>query len=431
MSSHNVSRRQILKIGLASTAAAGLAAPLGFVRRRAHAAENGRVVIAGGGFGGASLAVSLRRRAPETEVVLIDPWPDFFSAASSIGYVLGDVAPDAAMRSYGALEAQGVRRIEGAVRGVNPDLRVVETENEDFDYSVLVFATGIELRPGAIPGLAEAGETNLSLYDRAALPALRQALERFDGGRIVVSVPDGALKCPPAPYEYALMLARMIRERQLDGEVMLLDAWPSPQPDSLGNALSAALEAEADILNYFPAEAVAEVDADAGVVITDFGDELSFDLLSLISPNGASTLLRDLDLTMEGDQFAEVDPLTMRSTRREGIYVVGDAARTPYGKTAASAAAAAELASAAIAAELTGGPPPDYDSADPATVHTACYPIVAADAAFRLSVTYTAHRTDGEIALSSDVEVDGDASIQNAETRHDWERDLLDRIFAG
>jgi NADPH-dependent 2,4-dienoyl-CoA reductase/sulfur reductase-like enzyme len=435
MFSRRASRRQILKLGLASAAAAGLtgmAAPLGFVRRSAHAmGQNGRVVIVGGGFGGAALAGELRRRAPEAEIVLIDPWPNFFSAASSVGYVLGDIALEAATRSYASLEAQGVRRIEAKVRGIDPHRRVVGTDGDDFDYSVLVLATGIELRPEAIPGLAEAEDRNLSLYDRRSLPALRQALERFDGGRIVISVPDGALKCPPAPYEYALMLTRMIRERNLDGEVMLLDAWPSPQPDSLGDALSAALEAESDILTYFPAEPVSEVDADAGVVITDFGDELPFDLLSLIPPNGTSALLGDLDLTMEGDQFAEVDPLTMRSLRQDGIYVLGDAARTPYGRTAASAAAVAEFASMAIAAELAQQEPPDFDSTDPALIRTACYPYRDPEAAFRLAVSYSAYRSNGEVVLGLESEVDNEASATNAEARRDWERDLLMRIFAG
>lgn len=430
-----ITRRGICKLGLASAAGAtgiGLSAPLGFVSRRALAATgNKRVVIVGGGFGGAALAASVQRRAPDAEVVLIDPWPNLLSVPSSIQYVLGTVGPQDVLRDYSPLEARGMRRIEGRVRGVDPARRIVETDDEVIDYSVLVLATGIELRPAAVSGLVEAGTMNLSLYDRGSLQGLREALESFQGGRILVSVPDGALKCPPAPYEYSLLLARMIKQRGLDAEVVLVDAWPSPQPDPLGSALSAALEAQADVLTYLPAEVVVEVDAGARVAITDFGDELSFDLLSLIPPNGASTLLQDLDLTMEGDQFADVDALTMRSRRHEAIYVLGDAARTPYGKTAASATAAAEFASAAIAAELSGQEAPPVDASDPARVPAACYPFVDADAALHMAVTYSAYLADGEFVLSSEAHVDEDPSAANVSARRDWEHALLDGIFAG
>jgi NADPH-dependent 2,4-dienoyl-CoA reductase/sulfur reductase-like enzyme len=92
------------------------------------------------------------------------------------------VGPQDALRSYSPLEARGLRRIEGRVRGVDPARRIVETEDEDIEYSVLVLATGIELRPEAVAGLAEAGAMNLSLYDRGSLQGLRQALESFDMG---------------------------------------------------------------------------------------------------------------------------------------------------------------------------------------------------------------------------------------------------------
>jgi NADPH-dependent 2,4-dienoyl-CoA reductase/sulfur reductase-like enzyme len=126
-----ISRRRILKLGLASAAAAGgsgLGAPLGFVSKRSRAATSiKRVVIAGGGFGGAAVAASLQRQTPDVEIVLIDPWPNFFSVPSSIEYVLGTVGPQDVLRSYSPLEARGMRRIEGRVRGVDPARRIVQS----------------------------------------------------------------------------------------------------------------------------------------------------------------------------------------------------------------------------------------------------------------------------------------------------------------
>lgn len=415
-------RRDVLRLGgVAAILVSGIA-PTFHVRPAVAALpRGGRVVVVGGGFGGSAIATHLRRFAPETEVVLIDPNPDFFSGPSSIDYVFGRVGRAAASRSYAGLDAKGVRRVQARVSAIDPVRKVVETPSGAFAYTALVLAGGIELAPNEIEGLDGAG--NLTPYDRFALDELRARIAGFSGGTVVVSVPPGALKCPPAPYEYALMMAHAIRARKLDGKVVLIDYWPNPQPDSIAPGLTSAMEELGDLIEYVGQETIERVDAATRTIHTGMGDEFAYDLLSLIPPNRPSRLAAEAGIAGDGDPFAQVDPVTGRSLAHADVFAIGDMARLPYGNNAASAAGIALEAATAIARTLGARGLP---AAGTAEVETACYPYVTPDKALRLSVAFTA-RT-GSLSSVPTVENVGDGA--NVRRRREWEKGLLDGIFA-
>lgn len=412
------SRRSVIAAGALS-----VAAPT--VWRQAFAQAGGRgkrVAVIGGGFGGAMSAGTLRRIAPELDVTLIDPAPAFLFAPASIDLVFGRTTLESISRSYKILADRGVRVMQAEAKAVDPAKRRIETDKGPVDYDAVVLATGIRLAPDEVEGLGAA--ENLSLYDRAKLPTLKQRIDTFQGGTIVVSVPTGALRCPPAPYEYALQLAHLIKAKKLKGRVVLLDAWPSPQPDPLEPGLNAALGALADTIEYVPQVKVERVDAKARTVHTAEGDSFEYDLLSLIPPNRATPLVAALGIAGDSDIFAEVDPLTFRSRKHDTVFAIGDVARTPYGRSAGAAAAAGVLCAQAIARILAGKP-----AAAKPTVETACYPMLAPDSALLLETGFAIEGPEGSARAVPKSQADNNGSAANLQKRRAWEKDLTAKIF--
>jgi NADPH-dependent 2,4-dienoyl-CoA reductase/sulfur reductase-like enzyme len=404
-------------------------APLVWLPRPALAASAApRVVVAGGGFGGVATASRLRVLDPRIEVVLVEPNERFFSAPATMDRLFDRVPGEAGhTREYRGLEGRGVRRVATRILAVDPHRRRVETDRGTLDYDALVLATGIAPDPATIEGLAAAG--NLCPYERAALPALRAAIDGFEGGTVVVSVPPGVLKCPPAPYEFTLRLAESLAHRGVGAEIVLVDAWPSPQPDALGPALGDALLAAG--VDYLGQDSVESVDPEAGEVTTGFGDRIPYDLLCLIPVLRPDPVVAALDLAAPGDHLAEVDPTTFRSARHPEVFVVGDGARHPYGYNAAAAVAAGHLCAAEIARSLAppGGRPP----APPGEtrVRTACYPYLDAEAALRLEVDFTARMQSEGLVLESETVAETTATVDNRRRRRAWEAGLLADLLDG
>jgi NADH dehydrogenase FAD-containing subunit len=418
-----IGRRRFLRrvgAGVSALALGGVAAPTVVRAAEVVRASGKRVVIVGGGVGGTTVAVHLRRLAPDIEVVLVEPSPALIWAPGTFDYLFGRRDRAHIAWDYARLTAQGVRVVKAAATTVDPAHRTVTTGAGTFEYTALVLATGIRLASEAIEGLTASG--NLSPYDPAALDALRDRIAAFAGGRVVVSVPAGALKCPPAPYEFALLLAHHLKTRNVKGRVTLLDAWPTPQPDALSTGLGAALSADPERIEHVPQVNVAKVDPAARKVLTAEGDEFEYDLLCLIPPNRVSPLVAALGLGTEGDIFADVDPITFRARRYETMFAVGDVARTPYGRNAAAAHSAAILCAREIARALGAAAGP---ASTTAKVDTACYPFITPEETLKLQVAFTATAKD----LNSQVASDNAAAAANRKLRRDWETAVRTDLF--
>jgi len=392
-------------------------------RTQARATPPKRVIIVGGGFAGSMVALTLRKLSPDAEVVVIEKGSVFVSAPSSLQYVFGMVSWSEITREYKALTSRGIRLVRAEVQSIEPIRQAVRTTTGPLEYTFLVLSTGIRLASEEIAGLKEDPDANASLFDRSNLPELRRRVGAYQGGTILLSVPPPPLQCPPAPYEFALLFAELIRQQRLKGKIILLDSTTQPQPPSLSQAIEQALLRNQDIIDYVPSARVTELDVGSRNVVTQDGEKFSYNFLSLIPPHRAALFIQEAALSLPGDPFVDVDPFTFRSAKFETIYALGDAARTPYARTASSAVQSAALCAQEIARNL------GVKVKSSSSFQSVCYPFVSREEALRLRIDYSREAGSEGPRVESRVIADTRASRAYAEQRKAWERGLLREMF--
>jgi sulfide:quinone oxidoreductase len=280
-----------------------------------------RVLVLGAGFGGLELTSRLSEElGDEVEVVLIDRADGFVFGFSKLDVMFGRTVAEAVHHPYRDVVKPGVRFVETTVRTIDPLARCVETDAGRFDADVMVVALGADLDPAATPGLVEGGH---EFYTVAGAFAVRDVLESFGGGRVIVGVTSTPFKCPPAPSETALLVHDFLTERGLRArsEVSLVMPLPVPIPPSpaASEALLAAF-AERGIA-WYPGRQVSALDPNRKVVVLADGDELPYDLFLGVPVHRAPAVVQESGLCVDG--WIPVDPLTLETTF-PGVYAVGD-----------------------------------------------------------------------------------------------------------
>ncbi len=416
----SMNRRRFLS-GLLGMSAALLGAG---ARAGGASKANARIVVVGAGVGGSRAALALRRLLPKAEIVVIEKESGFVWRPAAFEYALGLRSWEQITRSYDMLAAQNIRLIQAEVQGIDPARQRLATTGGPQDYDLLLLASGIRLATETIKGLDQNPGANASLYDVLQLPTLRKRLEAYQNGTILISIPQPPLQCPPAPYEFVFMLSEHMQRRKLKGKIVVLDANSMPQPAPFASVFDATLQRHEDRVEYIPAIQVGAIEPGAKRVVSVDGEAFSYDLLSLIPPHRAARFIQEAGLAQEGDAFVEVDPVSFRSARFETIYAIGDAARTPYSRTASTADATAELCARAMARTLG-----TRSASESASFDSLCYPYVNGEQALLLRLAYALERAADAPRVNIDTTTDTNPSAEYVRQRRAWEQDLLKRTF--
>ena len=319
-----------------------------------------RTVILGAGFGGIAVARELRRLlGPDHEIVLLDRSEHFSMGLRKLWEVAGLGTIDEGTRAREALD--GFRCEE--ITAIDLAQRAVVTSDGSVDGLHLVVALGAEPRPDLVPGMTEHAH---SPWNRELVAPLREAVEAFDGGRIAIVVTGAPYKCPPAPYECAMLLEEALRTRGIRDRCELVVT--TFQPILLPNAGKAGSDYLAQQLaaRGIRAEAGRKVQRyEAGRVVYEDA-ELEADLIIGVPPHRVPAVIADSGLA-DANGWIEVDHGTL-ATRHPGVFAIGDvtgiklANGLPLPKAGVIAERQGLRVAAAIAAELSGGePPPPFD----------------------------------------------------------------------
>lgn len=316
-----------------------------------------RVLILGAGFGGLELATILSDAEEDVDVVLIDRADAFVFGYSKLDVMFGRTTLDAARVPYAEVAKPGVRFLRETVTSIDPDARSVTTDAGVHDADVLVVALGADYDFDATPGLADTTE----FYSVAGAERLAAILPTFSSGRAIVGVCGAPYKCPPAPYEAALLLhdhleARGVRESCEISVVCPLSSPIPPSPDTSRAILAAFAERG---ITFTGGRRIVEVDVDRGVAVLDDGDERPFDLFLGVPKHRAPDVVLGSGMAEGG--FVPVSSQTL-ATRYPGVYALGDVATVGVPKAGVFAEGAARVVADSLLATLRGGAQPaPYD----------------------------------------------------------------------
>jgi len=314
--------------GGAALSLAGCAAP-GGEPSAASGRKLGRVLVVGGGYGGATAAKYLKKwGGPGVEVVLVERETAFVSCPLS-NLVIGGSRRIADLTvPYTGLREAGVVVIHDEVQAIDAARRRASFRKiADQEFDRIVVSPGIELDFDSVQGLdAEAQKTILHAWKAGPQTvALRAQLEAMpDGGVYVLSIPKSPYRCPPGPYERVCQVAHYFKTAKPRSKIVVLDANPDIQSKK-GLFLAAWNGQYKGLIDYQPNMNVTEVDARNRVAVTELGDKVKADVLNIVPAQRAGAIAAKTGLVNANNRWCLVDWVTLESTAAPGIHVLGDA----------------------------------------------------------------------------------------------------------
>ncbi|KQT77917.1 NAD(P)/FAD-dependent oxidoreductase [Methylobacterium sp. Leaf466] len=388
-----------------------------------------KVVVVGGGFGGASAARALL--AGGLDVTLVEANATYTACPFSNEVIAGLQPMEAQRFGYDGVSGSGVRVVHAVAAAIDADRRrVTLADGATLPYDRLVLSPGIDLRFDVIPGYDEAAAEVMPHAWKAGVQTelLRRRIEAMpEGGTVVLSVPGNPYRCPPGPYERASLIAHVLKTRKPSAKLIVLDAKDVFSKQRLFEAAWASLYPS--ILEYVPLAGggqVTGVDPATMTVRTDFS-EYKADVACIIPPQRAGRIAVTAGVA-DRSGWCPIDPVTFESRLVPGIHVIGDAAIAgAMPKSAFSADAQAQVCALAVIDLLAGRAPEE-----PKLINT-CYSLVAPGYGISIAGVY---RPSGGVL--ADVEgaggispLDAPASLREQEAAYaaDWYRTITRRVF--
>lgn len=321
----NTRRRQVLLAGAATVAsmASGCAS--------VAVAAKPRVVVVGGGWGGLGAVRSLTE-GKQLDVTLVEPNAAFMSCPLSAHYIVG-VRPETDFTfGYQKVEALGVKRVQERVVEIDRTKKLVVTATQRLPYDFLVLSPGIEYMEEAVQGFAEARDhlpVGFRAFEQAAV---HREVAKFlkDGGTFVITAPKPPYRCPPAPYERAMLLAEQMKKHGTKGKIVFLDANANPMPGPIAKPILGGMKSlYVNQIEYLTNVDVRSVNVGKKTLGTSLGD-VPFTHVNLVLPMKASGLVRQAGL---GERWAAIKLPSFQAQADASVYIVGDAQGTPLPKS--------------------------------------------------------------------------------------------------
>lgn len=362
-----MNRREALKVGALSVAAAATMTTVTGCNEGAKPAEQAsgggkvlgkhQVVIIGGGFGGLTVAKELKRKDSKFDVLVIEKNETFMSCPFSNtllgrldGVNLGTFIHDYAQ----AVEGHGYGMLQAEVTGIDRAAKQIHTTKGIVEYEILVMSPGIAYNyKGQFPKWSDAKINHIKRVAPGALipgnehVILDRQLADMEDGNVIITVPAGKFRCPPAPFERASMIAAYMKKEEIDGKVIILN--PTNKIAKGAAFKEAWAELYPDLVEHMDFATITDVDPETKTVTYKVKDEMEeggfatktmkYSVLNLIPNNMANPVVEMSGVETTKDAFGKVvmNGCSFQTKTDKDVYAVGDVVAhgiPPSGQTA-------------------------------------------------------------------------------------------------
>ena len=325
-----------------------------------------KIVVLGGGFGGVRAAITARSLLDANhEVVLIDRNRVTYLCGANPFLIVGERAIDKTSRSLGRLANRGIRFVEDDIQQIDTSDRVVHTSSGEFPFDYLVVALGAAYDWNAVPRSSQAH----SFYSFETAIRLRRRLNRLRRGRIIIAAAAPPYKCPPAPFEVAMVIDSAFKKKGIRRDTEIHVFIPEPTPVAVAGS-AASQRVRSDLarkgIELHVAAGVREVAGGGRSASFADGSSIDADVIATIPVHRLPAVVGESGLA-GGKPWVPVDRHTLE-TGESDIFAVGDVNTIPIGedravpKAGVFASGQGEVVGQLIASRINGSEqPPPYD----------------------------------------------------------------------
>ena len=297
-----------------------------------------RLLVLGAGTAGTMAINKLRPMLPESEwqIIVVEPSDVHHYQPGYLFLPFGAYTPEETIEPTDRFIPAGVTRVRAEVDRIEADSNVVHlVGGESLPYDYLIIASGTTPRPDQTPGMDDPEVWRKSVhefYTFEGAMALREKLETWEGGRLVVHITEMPIKCPVAPLEFTFLADAYFAEKGMRDQVEIV--YVTPLEGAFTKPVASQLLGhmlEDRKITLEPDFMIDQVDVGKRAFVSMDEREVPFDLLVTVPLNmgadfiGRSGLGDDLN-------YVSVDKHTLLSTKHDNIFAIGDASNIPASK---------------------------------------------------------------------------------------------------
>jgi len=415
---NTIDRRKFLKL-MGGTGAA-LTTLGSIVSCNKTAKTSARVVVVGGGFGGATCAKYLNKFDPNLSVTLVEPVKRFTTCPFSNAVLGGMRDLDSISHGFSAHGKRGINIVHAMVTAIDANSRKVTLDNgKAIDYDRLVLSPGIDFKWEAVEGMQSSDASTIPHAWQGGQQTTilsNQLKDMRDGGTVIIAPPGNPFRCPPGPYERVSLIAHYLKQHKPKSKILILDAKEKFSKQPL--FMQGWQQLYPDMIEWVSGNnggRIERVDVQNRALYSEMGNKHEADVINFIPPQKAGAIVHTAGLVND-DGWCPVNQRTFESSLQPNIHVIGDASiagKMP--KSGFAANSQGKVCAAAIVSAIN-----NISMPEPSYVNT-CYSLVAPDYGISVAAVYRHDKEKGIYKVSGSGGVspmDADAEFRQLEARY-------------